>query len=484
MLKEKETVIRKAMILLDGLVVCGAFLLSYYLGRYFHVFYKESSLPFADIVNYLPSSIEQYIIILLFAMLLWPAMLYINGAYKAIRTESFFAMVWTVAKSAVYMVFAFGSLIFFLQFKFVSRLFFINFILISAFLIIIEKIIVFYVVKNARKKGHNFKRFLIVGTGKRADSFIAKINNHPEWGFKIEGVIDYEKHPAGKNIKGIEIIGTLDNLQDILCDKAIDEVVFLVPRSALGKIENALYVCENLGIRATLAIDLFDFKLARFHQTELDGTPLLSFETTVADELRLFIKRGIDIMASLIGLIILSPVFLITALLIKLTSTGPVFFLQKRAGLNGREFVLYKFRTMYNDADKKRGQMESLNEMDGPVFKIKNDPRITPAGKMLRKLSIDELPQLLNVLIGNMSLVGPRPLPVYEVGKFEPWQRRRLSMRPGITCLWQVSGRNRIQSFDDWMKLDLDYIDKWHLRLDFFILFKTIPVVLFGVGAY
>jgi FlaA1/EpsC-like NDP-sugar epimerase len=210
MLKEKETVIRKAMILLDGLVVCGAFLLSYYLGRYFHVFYKESSLPFADIVNYLPSSIEQYIIILLFAMLLWPAMLYINGAYKAIRTESFFAMVWTVAKSAVYMVFAFGSLIFFLQFKFVSRLFFINFILISAFLIIIEKIIVFYVVKNARKKGHNFKRFLIVGTGKRADSFIAKINNHPEWGFKIEGVIDYEKHPAGKNIKGIEIIGTLE----------------------------------------------------------------------------------------------------------------------------------------------------------------------------------------------------------------------------------------------------------------------------------
>jgi len=484
MLKEKEKVVRKAMILLDGLVVSGAFIFSYYLGRYFHAFYKESGLPFADIVNYLPLNIEQYVVILLFAMPLWPAMLYINGAYKAMRTESFFMAVWTVAKSAVYMVFAFGSLIFFFQFKFVSRLFFINFIMISAFMLIVEKAIVFYIVKNARKRGHNFKRFLIVGTGKRAGNFIARINNHPEWGFKIEGVIDYEKHPAGKEIKGVQVIGTLDNLQGILCDKAIDEVVFLVPRSALEKIENALYVCENLGIRATLAIDLFDFKLAKFRQTELDGIPLLSFETTVADELRLFIKRGIDILASLAGLIILSPVFLFTAIVIKLTSDGPILFLQKRAGLNGREFTLYKFRTMYNDAHKKRAQMEGLNEIEGAVFKIKNDPRITPAGKILRKLSVDELPQLLNVLIGNMSLVGPRPLPVYEVEKFQPWQRRRLSMRPGITCLWQISGRNRIQSFDDWMKLDLEYIDTWHLRLDFFILFKTILVVLFGVGAY
>jgi exopolysaccharide biosynthesis polyprenyl glycosylphosphotransferase len=472
------------MMLLDGLTALGAFLFSYYSGRYFHAFYKESGLPFADIVNYLPSNIEQYIVILLFAIPLWCITLYLNGAYKAMRTESFFAIVWIIIKSAIYMVFAFGSLIFFFQFKFVSRLFFISFILITAFMLIIVKVIVFYMIKKARKRGHNYKRFLIVGTGKRAGNFISRINDHPEWGFKIEGVIDYEKQPAGKEVKGVKIIGTLDNLQDILCDKAIDEVVFLVPRSALEKIENALYVCENLGIRATLAIDLFDFKLARFRQTELGGVPLLSFETTASDELRLFIKRGIDISASFTGLLLLSPVFLITAIVIKPTSEGPVFFLQKRAGLNGREFVLYKFRTMHNDADKKRGQMEGLNEMDGPVFKIKKDPRITPAGRILRKLSIDELPQLLNVLIGNMSLVGPRPLPVYEVEKFEPWQRRRLSMRPGITCLWQVSGRNRIQSFDDWMKLDLDYIDKWHLRLDFFILFKTIPVVLFGVGAY
>jgi lipopolysaccharide/colanic/teichoic acid biosynthesis glycosyltransferase len=182
-------------------------------------------------------------------------------------------------------------------------------------------------------------------------------------------------------------------------------------------------------------------------------------------------------------MIALSPLFLLTAILIRATSKGPVFYIQKRMGLNGRKFVLYKFRSMYKGSHLKLSELSHKNEMKGPIFKIKNDPRITPIGRILRKFSIDELPQLFNVFAGQMSLVGPRPPLPSEVKKYELWQRRRLSMRPGLTCLWQISGRNRI-GFDDWMKLDLEYIDNWSLWLDFKILCKTVPVVLFGVGAY
>jgi exopolysaccharide biosynthesis polyprenyl glycosylphosphotransferase len=198
---------------------------------------------------------------------------------------------------------------------------------------------------------------------------------------------------------------------------------------------------------------------------------------------QLFIKRGVDIIVSSTGLLVLSPLFLLVGFIIKLSSRGPVLFTQYRAGLNGRKFTLYKFRTMYNDAYKKLSDVEKLNEMDGPVFKIKNDPRVTPFGRFLRKFSIDELPQLYNVFIGHMSLVGPRPPLPKEVDQYELWQRRRLSMRPGLTCLWQIRGRNKVD-FNQWMKLDLEYIDTWSLKLDFYILVKTVPVVLFGIGAY
>ena len=263
----------------------------------------------------------------------------------------------------------------------------------------------------------------------------------------------------------------------------IDEVVFVVPRLRLNHMENAINACETEGVKATIAVDLFDLKIARSRQTELDGIPLLTFETTIAKEWQLFVKRAMDIVISGLAIILLSPVLIIGATLIKLTSPGPVMFKQKRVSLNGRKFVLHKFRTMYKGAHKEQLELRANNEMKGPVFKMKKDPRITPVGRILRKFSIDELPQLFNVFVGHMSLIGPRPLPTYEVEEFEPWQRRRLSMRPGITCLWQVNGRNKID-FEEWMKWDLEYLDNWSLWLDFKILLKTIPVVLFGIGAY
>jgi len=195
-------------------------------------------------------------------------------------------------------------------------------------------------------------------------------------------------------------------------------------------------------------------------------------------------KRLLDVVGASLILLVISPLLLVVALLVKLTSRGPAVFRQERAGMNGRVFTLYKFRTMVQGAEMDRAKLESKNEMDGPVFKIKEDPRITGVGKFLRKTSIDELPQLWNVVKGDMSLVGPRPLPTYEVEKFEPWQRRRMSMRPGITCLWQVSGRNKVTTFVEWMRLDLEYVDRWSLGLDLKILLRTIPAVLGGRGAY
>ena len=230
-------------------------------------------------------------------------------------------------------------------------------------------------------------------------------------------------------------------------------------------------------------MDLFELKVAKSSHIDLDGLPFVSFETTVATESQLFVKKAMDFILSGMGIVILGPFMLVIAMLIKFTSSGPVLFKQQRVGLNGRIFRLYKFRTMCEGADSAKAKLEGMNEMDGPVFKIRKDPRITPLGKILRKFSIDELPQLYNVFAGHMSLIGPRALPTYEVARFDLWQRRRLSMRPGITCLWQVMGRNKI-GFDEWMKLDLYYLDNWSLWLDMKILVRTIPTVLFGMGAY
>ncbi|MDI6846263.1 MAG: sugar transferase [Candidatus Saccharicenans sp.] len=263
----------------------------------------------------------------------------------------------------------------------------------------------------------------------------------------------------------------------------VDQVIFIVPRSRLNQIQEALQVCEVEGKETSIAIDLYDMKIARSVITEIDGIPLLSYNTVRISEWQLFVKRVMDVVISLTAIMLLSPIFVAAAVAIKLTSPGSVFYRQERVGLHGRKFKLLKFRTMRIDADKVLSQVNNLAEMTTPEFKNKKLQYITPVGRVLRKFSIDELPQFINVLAGDMSIVGPRPTVPSEVEKYEIWQRRRFSMKPGITCLWQISGRNEI-GHDGWMKLDLEYIDHFSLWLDISIILKTIPAVVLGKGAY
>jgi exopolysaccharide biosynthesis polyprenyl glycosylphosphotransferase len=277
----------------------------------------------------------------------------------------------------------------------------------------------------------------------------------------------------------------VSQLEAIMANQPVDEVFVALPANKYGPlVETIVRRCEEQGIIVRVQTQAFDLQVAKSYLDELEGLPVLTIRSGPEDDWQLFAKRLIDILGSAALLLVLAPVFAVIACLIRMDSPGPVFFSQERIGFNKRRFRLMKFRTMMDGADAQQAILEHLNEADGPVFKIKSDPRITRVGKFLRRFSVDELPQLFNVLKGDMSLVGPRPLPVRDVERIDvSSHKRRFSIKPGITCLWQVNGRSNI-GFDDWVRLDLEYIDKWSLALDLMILLKTIPAVLKGPGAY
>jgi exopolysaccharide biosynthesis polyprenyl glycosylphosphotransferase len=319
--------------------------------------------------------------------------------------------------------------------------------------------------KVAKHSALDVRNVAVVGSGTAAYGFAQTIENHRIWGLKLAGV--FGRHEVRALLEG----------------GGVDELILVAERESLEEFTDIFLLCEELGVTARVVLNFFPHSIARIELEEFDGFPLLSFSTTPTNEALMFVRRILDLVLAGFMLLVVGPLLMLpTAILIKLTSRGPVLFRQKRCGLNGRQFVMHKFRSMVDKAEQLRIEMESLNEMDGPVFKSSRDPRITAIGKIIRRFSIDELPQLFNVLRGDMSLVGPRPPIPEEVARYELWQRRRLSMKPGMTCLWQISGRNEV-SFDDWMKLDLVYIDNWSLLLDLKILLKTVPVVLLGRGA-
>lgn len=351
--------------------------------------------------------------------------------------------------------------------------------LLATALLVAETLLIRLAAQIVRQRGYNYRRVVIVGTGPAALEIQDLIHTHPDWGLKVSGFVTVDEEPLEA---AQPLLGSYRDLPEMVETTVVDQVIFAAERQRFDELEDLVLQLEELGIETAFALNLFPNTRAKAQLGDMAGTPLVTFSSGPTDQLQLYLKRAIDFSFAAIALVLLSPLIALIALLIKVTSRGPVLFRQERCGLNGRRFRLYKFRTMIEGAERQQRELEALNEMNGPVFKLAHDPRVTPVGRILRKFSLDELPQLWNVVAGDMSLVGPRPPVPQEVVQYERWQRRRLSMRPGLTCLWQISGRNQVD-FDRWMELDLEYIDSWSPRLDLKILLKTIPAVLSGRGA-
>lgn len=335
-----------------------------------------------------------------------------------------------------------------------------------------------YVRPHLRKQ----RNVIIVGSGTRAERVYRELLDHPEWKYKLLGFVGGHRLSTAGDLD--RVLGRISDLEEILMRQAVDEVVIGLPvKSQYSAIERVVAICERVGVQVQYSADLFDTSVAKRIHSEEHGASRRVVLEMVYDDHRHHLKRALDIGGAAFGVIFLAPLLAVVALLIKCTSRGPVFFRQERFGLNRRTFYIYKFRSMVVNAEAAQAQLEHMNQNSGPVFKIFADPRVTKVGAILRKTSIDELPQLFNVLKGEMSLVGPRPLNLRDVGRFSEGRlMRRFSVKPGLTCLWQVSGRSNI-SFDRWIALDLHYIDNWSLLLDMKILALTVPAVIKCRGA-
>ena len=400
-----------------------------------------------------------------------PIILDMQGYYTYILQKTLRKSLVQILNSAFWLCLLLAICVIFFRLDAPSRAVLILFgILATTVLLTRERLTIFYL----KRRGESMltrENVLLAGTPADMRQLRATFSPDQLIGMEVVGEIDIETQPVSVMV-------------EVLHKHSVSRVIFAGGHSHLNRLQEAIGACETEGIEAWLVADFIKTSIARPTFDVFGSHPMLVFRTTPEVSWALLVKGAIDFAGALVLLLLASPLFIIAAVGIKLTSPGPVIFRQKRAGRHGRPFTMFKFRTMGTDAEMLRAELVAYNQMSGPVFKLENDPRITRFGKWLRKTSVDELPQLLNVLRGSMSLVGPRPLPIYEVEKFENTaQRRRLSVKPGLTCLWQIGGRSELQDFNDWVKLDLDYIDNWSIWLDLKILFKTVPVVLFGFGA-
>ncbi|MGA1191892.1 MAG: sugar transferase [Bdellovibrionota bacterium] len=497
MLKENWRTISRIERVGDFLIIIASFFIAYH-GRESLLFWNDVfgfGLPFE---GFHLAPMKDYAFILVIALILYGLLLQMLGAYTSMRFRTSLELFGISLLSSVVVFFGLAATLFLLKLD-LSRSFILLFCTLVGLSLAAERAVVLEILRFWRKRGMNFRSVIIAGVGEQAIQLANEIAKRPELGIRIRGFADLENDVARSTARGeffreaLRVSGYCQRIGRILCgnksvkqalkDYAIDEVIFTDMLQVMSEVRELIDVCSEQGIRTTLAADLFSVGLARSRLSYFGSMPLIHFETPPGDRWELSVKRLIDVVVSLVLMIVLAPLLLGIALVVRFSSPGPIFFVQRRVGRSGRFFNLYKFRSMVDGAEHQRDALEGRNEMDGPVFKISHDPRVTGVGSFLRRYSLDELPQLLNVLKGDMSLVGPRPPVPGEVNMYERRDRRRLSMRPGLTCTWQVSGRNTITDFDDWVKMDLAYIDNWSLSLDFALLLKTIPAVLSGHGA-
>ncbi len=475
MLKERAKLVAYWVWTTDLVLTAAAFLLAWWL--------RSHVLPqiFPDTFPTELFPLSRYLGLLPLVLAIWTFLLVTREAYTSRRTVALAMEAWQVVQVVGIGTLTLAASGWLLRLDFVSRPFLLLFGAINLAFLLTEKLLLRLSARHIRGRGLNYRTLLIVGINPRSEEVARIIEEHPHWGLSLLGFVA----PNGsfpETVNGLPVLGRADDLPGILQRLVVDEVIFVLSRRQLDEFEESFLLCSELGIRARVAL-YFPHMKARVVLEELEGIPLLTFTNTPGALFPLFIKWLADAILSAVLLVVLSPLLLLIGLAVWLTSKGPMLYTQQRCGLNGRRFTLYKFRTMFVGADEHLDEVAHLNEVNGPAFKAKRDPRATPLGRWLRRWSLDELPQLVNVLKGEMSLVGPRPPIPAEVERYERWQRRRLSMKPGITGLWQVSGRAGIDNFDDWIALDLRYIDQWSLWLDFKVLLKTIPAVLFARGA-
>lgn len=430
-----------------------------------------------------PLHLLSHLALLPFVLSLWMFALTAFGAYRTPRMTSRLTYAWIVTRGVAVGLGSLLTILFFLKVQYVSRGVVMIFAALDLLVLMgIRMGIVWYFHRSLRH-GDHFRRVLIIGSGTRARRAARTLLQKSEWGIRIIGHLDPDVTRIGTRVLEASVLGSLDDITSILKEHVVDEVVLAIPRTMIADVEKIARACEEEGVTLSMMADVFDVTVARMRLVGLGAIPLLMLEPVAQEEWKLLVKRGIDLALATFLLPLVLPLIGLVALAIKLDSRGPVFFKQERVGLHKRRFQMLKFRTMVDGADRLQADLEHLNEANGPIFKIANDPRITRIGRLLRRSSLDELPQIFHVLDGTMSLVGPRPMSLRDVNLFDSGiQRKRFSVKPGLTCLWQISGRSNLP-FSKWLELDLIYIQHWSLGLDLRILFRTIPVVLSGKGA-
>jgi len=473
MVHERQYILLRLNLLIDMLLAMLALVAAYYTRSLLAYFYVDfaSVLPgwFPEIIPYEESHLfKEYLWLFPSCAVLWPLALNRWGYYDLYDFRNAGIRRRAVVKASAFCGIFLVTAIFVFKQQFIARIVVVGTALWATGLLIIKDNIIRSIFINLNKNPEYFHNILVVTESGKSQKAKKLVDQYKEWGLRISGELDINSISS-------------ESFTENITHSQVDEVIFAVKPDSLSKLTEYINICEQLGIKTIIFLDVYKPVISAANTEYLFGIPMLTLSPTTRNFGSLTVKVFFDRVAALFLLIILSPLLIIIYFAVKLTSKGPVIYKQQRCGINGKNFTFYKFRSMYNNAAEIKSTLQDNNEMAGWAFKIKNDPRITPVGKFIRRFSFDELPQLWNVLKGDMSLVGPRPALPEEVEKFKLWERRRLSMKPGMTGLWQVSGRTQLPN-DQWVVYDLEYIDNWSLTNDIKIISRTLLVIVRGDG--
>jgi exopolysaccharide biosynthesis polyprenyl glycosylphosphotransferase len=465
-----------AVIITDVLLINLAFAIAYWLRYELQWFAAVDEANFVRYGAFIPVSLTLTIVLL--------GIYKLNGVYDQPRGASWFDEVYSLltgtATGIILMVFV---IVFLFRPLLYSRLIFLYAGVLVTIFLSVSRMARRFLRHRLRRRGLGVDRLLIVGAGEVGRTVMRHVVAQPVLGYHVVGFVDDDPEKASTDIGRFRALGNTASIPRLIKEMVVDEVIITLPWMYHRKIVSIIAQCEREQVRVRIVPDMFQMTLSHLDVEDLGGIPMIGMRDISIGRTQMLIKRAMDVIVSLVGLVLLLPFFALMALLIKLDSDGPVFFTQIRVGKGENLFACYKFRSMRQGAEAEIEQLRTYNEADGPIFKMRDDPRITRMGRILRRTSLDELPQLFNVLMGHMSLVGPRPAPPSEVQRYQPWHKRRLEVAPGMSGLWQVSGRSEL-SFDEMVLLDLYYIEHWSPVLDLQILLRTLPKMITGEGAY